>query len=233
MLVFTSKTMKQLNQSFPKHIQANTNMSDARSSARQDDIFFHLHRNTTALLVIDMQNAFLEPGAMLEVSAGREIIPNIAQAIAQCRYLKVPIIWVRLDSTAPFGGLMLDKYPAIRDKQVLFKGTHSFELFADVPQPLPDDFQIVKHKYDAFHGTDLNTLLRNIGVDTLIITGVTTNCCCESTARSAFEFDYKVAFTSDGTAAFEPSLHEATLNSIRELFGRVLTVDEVIRELNE
>jgi nicotinamidase-related amidase len=208
-------------------------MTETRKSARQDDKFFHLHRNTTALLVIDMQNAFLEPGALLEVSAGREIIPNIAQAIAQCRYLKVPVIWVHLDSSAPFGGLLLDKYPAMRDKQVLFKGTHSFDLFADVPQPMHDDFHIVKHKFDAFHGTDLNTLLRNIGVDTLIITGVTTNCCCESTARSAFEFDYKVVFTSDGTAAFEQKLHEATLGSIRELFGRVLTVDEVIRELNE
>ena len=74
-------------------------------------------------------------------------------------------------------------------------------------------------------------MLKNIGADTVIITGVTTNCCCESTARSAFEHDYKVAFTSDGTAAFEERLHEAALGTIRELFGRVLTVDEVIREL--
>jgi ureidoacrylate peracid hydrolase len=115
----------------------------------------------------------------------------------------------------------------------LYKGTHSFKLFEDVPQPRKGDFHIVKHKYDAFQGTDLNTLLRNVGVDTLIITGVTTNCCCESTARSAFEHDYKVAFTSDATAAFEEKLHEATLGSIRELFGRVLTVDDVIAELKE
>ena len=103
----------------------------------------------------------------------------------------VPVIWIRLDSSAPYGGLLLDKYPPLREQRVLFKGTHSFELFSDLPAPLEDEFHVVKHKYDAFHRTDLDTLLRNIGADTVIITGVTTNCCCESTARSAFEHNYK------------------------------------------
>ena len=66
-----------------------------------------------------------------------------------------------------------EKYPPLRDDEVLYKGTHSFELYKDVPQPKEGDFHIVKHKYDAFHGTDLDTLLRNTGRDTIIITGVT------------------------------------------------------------
>ncbi|MFT7458522.1 MAG: nicotinamidase-related amidase [Planctomycetota bacterium] len=208
-------------------------MSTARETTRQGEAFFRITPNKAALLIIDMQNGFLEPGAMLEVPAGRDIIPNIVNLMGECRKLNVPVIWVQLDSSAPYGGLLLDKYPPLRDEQVLYKGTHSFELFASVPQPEEGDFHIVKHKYDAFHGTDLDTLLRNIGIDTIIIAGVTTNCCCESTARSAFEHDYKVAFTSDGTAAFEKRLHDATLGSIRELFGRVLTIDDVITELNE
>ena len=164
---------------------------------------------------------------------GRDIIARLVKLIAECRNLGVPVIWVRLDSSAPYGGLLLEKYPSLREQQVLYKGTHSFDLFSDMPAPLENEFHIVKHKYDAFHRTDLDTLLRNIGADTVIITGVTTNCCCESTARSAFEHDYKVAFTSDGTAAFEQRLHEATLGTVRELFGRVLSVDEVIRELGD
>ncbi|MCY4361578.1 MAG: cysteine hydrolase [Gammaproteobacteria bacterium] len=208
-------------------------MSGAREETRVADAFFRINRKTSALLIIDMQNAFLEPGAILEAPMGRDIITRLARLIDVCRELCVPVIWVRLDSSAPYGGLLLEKYPSLREQQVLYKGTHSFELFSDMPAPLENEFHIVKHKYDAFHRTDLDTLLRNIGADTVIITGVTTNCCCESTARSAFEHDYKVAFTSDATAAFEERLHEATLGTVRELFGRVVTVAEVINELGD
>ena len=208
-------------------------MSAAREATQVGEAYFRINRRTSALLIIDMQNAFLEPGAMLEAPMGRDIIARLVKLIAECRNLGVPVIWVRLDSSAPYGGLLLEKYPSLWEQQVLYKGTHSFDLFSDMPAPLENEFHIVKHKYDAFHRTDLDTLLRNIGADTVIITGVTTNCCCESTARSAFEHDYKVAFTSDGTAAFEQRLHEATLGTVRELFGRVLSVDEVIRELGD
>ena len=208
-------------------------MSGAREATQIGETFFRINRETSALLIIDMQNAFLEPGAMLEAPMGRAVIPGITKLITACRNHGVPVIWVRLDSSAPYGGLLLDKYPPLREQRVLFKGTHSFELFSDLPAPLDNDFHVVKHKYDAFHGTDLDTLLKNIGADTVIITGVTTNCCCESTARSAFEHDYKVAFTSDATAAFEQRLHEATLGTMRELFGRVVSIAEVIEELGE
>ena len=208
-------------------------MSAAREATQVGEVFFRINRKTSALLIIDMQNAFLEPGALLEAPMGRDIIARLAQLIEVCRDLDVPLIWVRLDCSEPYGGLLLEKYPSLREQRVLFKGTHSFELFPDLPPPVENEFHIVKHKYDAFHRTDLDTLLRNIGADTVIITGVTTNCCCESTARSAFEHDYKVAFTSDGTAAFEQRLHEATLGTVRELFGRVLTVAEIIKELSD
>ena len=207
-------------------------MSAAREATQVGEAFFRIQRETSALLIIDMQNAFLEPGAMLEAPMGRAIIPQLAKLIEVCRGLDVPVIWARLDTSAPYGGLLLDKYPSLREQRVLYKGTHSFELFSGLPSPREDEFHIVKHKYDAFHRTDLDTLLRNIGTDTVIITGVTTNCCCESTARSAFEHDYKVAFTSDGTAAFEQRLHDTTLDTIRELFGRVLTIAAVIEELS-
>ena len=76
-----------------------------------------------------MQNAFLEPGTLLEAPSGRDIIARLAKLIEVCRELGVPVIWVRLDSNAPYGGLLLDKYPSLREQRVLFKGTHSFEFF--------------------------------------------------------------------------------------------------------
>ena len=206
-------------------------MSQARQQARNNDSYFDLKSDNSALLIIDMQNGFLEPGALLEVPAGRAIIPNLVELLQYCRLQSVPVIWIQLDSRRPYGGVLLDKYPELEQKQVLFRGTGSFELFHEIPVPQDNEYNIVKHKYDSFHGTNLDILLRNLGVENVIITGVTSNCCCESTARSAFEHDYGVVFASYATAAFEEMLHENTLASIRELFGSVMTVSEILEKL--
>ena len=206
-------------------------MVEAREVRSSGEALFNLTRDKTALLIVDMQNAFLEEGALLEVSEGRAMIPKLARLVERCRAIKLPIVWIQLDSTAPYGGMLIKKYPMLESKKILYKGTHSFDLFAELPTPQEGEYRIVKHKYDAFHQTDLDTLLRNLGVDSVVITGVTTDCCCESTARAAFERDYCVAFTSDGTATFDPQQHAASVKLMDELFGRVMTIDEVITEL--
>ena len=91
----------------------------------------------------------------------------------------------------------------------------------------------MKHKYDAFFETDLDAILRNCAVETVIITGTATNICCDTTARSAFCRDYQVAFLSDATATFDDEMHEATLKTMELLFGRVMTTDEVLAEMEE
>lgn len=207
-------------------------MSEVRDAARENDSYLRLGPDNTALLVIDMQNGFLKQGSLLEVPAGRAIIPVLSNLLDHCRDLELPVIWLQLDTSRPWGGLLLEKYPAIEEQKVLFEGTSSFELYQEVPPPLDGEYRIVKHGYDSFHGTNLDILLRNLAVENVIITGVTTNCCCESTARSAFEHDYGVIFSSDATAAFEERLHENTLASIRELFGTVMSVDEIVEGLN-
>ena len=206
-------------------------MVEAREVRSSGEALFNLTRDKTALLIVDMQNAFLEEGALLEVSEGRAMIPKLARLVERCRAIKLPIVWIQLDSTARYGGMLIKKYPMLESKKILYKGTHSFDLFAELPTPQEGEYRIVKHKYDAFHQTDLDTLLRNLGVDSVVITGVTTDCCCESTARAAFERDYCVAFTSDGTATFDPQQHAASVKLMDELFARVMTIDEVITEL--
>ena len=208
-------------------------MSQARQQARDNESYFNLTPKNSALLVIDMQNGFLAPGAMLEVPAGRAIIPGLVSLLEHCRQQSMPVVWIQLDSRRPWGGVLLDKYPSLEEQQVLFRGTRSFELYPDIPTPLENEFDIIRHKYDSFHGTNLDILLRNLDVENVIITGVTSNCCCESTARSAFEHDYGVVFASDATAAFEERLHENTLASIRELFGSVMTVSEILSKLGK
>jgi ureidoacrylate peracid hydrolase len=93
-----------------------------------------------------------------------------------------------------------------------------------------DDMVIEKRRFSAFipGASVLHETLQHRGIDTLIITGTLTNCCCESTARDAQQMNYRILFTSDGTAAQSQAAHEATLENMRLLFGDVLTIDEVL-----
>ena len=100
------------------------------------------------------------------------------------------------------------------------------EFFGDV-QPLPDEPIVTKHRYNAFHGTDLDLILRTHGIRTLVTTGVATNVCVETTARDGFVRDYYILFPKDGTATWSLAAHEATLRNIGLFFGEVTTIDDL------
>lgn len=194
---------------------------------------FELGAARCALLVIDMQNAFVAEGAAYETPKARDIVPNLQRLIEHARSSGMPVVWTRSDHSPPYGGVLLRKCPAVAIDGVCCAGHESFRFYAGMPQPQPGDHQVVKHKYDAFFETDLDAILRNSGVDTVIVTGTATNICCDTTARSAFCRDYQVAFVSDATATFDDAMHEATLRTIDLLFGRVMTTGEVLAELAE
>jgi ureidoacrylate peracid hydrolase len=203
-----------------------TQAKDSGPAVFGDDYFEFKPENAT-LLVIDMQNSFVADGAVFQAPYGQAIIPTLNGLIETARAAEVPVIWTQSDHSPPGGGLILDRYPVIRETDELWKGSESFELFPDVIAPRPDEHRVVKHKYDAFHDTDLDRALRNLGKDTVIITGVATEVCCESTARAAFFHDYKVVCVKDAMAAFDPEIHEQTCERLDEIFGRVLSADEV------
>ena len=195
--------------------------------------YFKIDPKRCAMLVIDMQNSFLEKGAVFEAPKGREIIPNINRLVAVARKLKMPVIWTQSDHSPPGGGLILERYPIIKHTKELWKGDRSFELYADMDQPEERDHRIVKHKYDAFHDTDLRTALKNLGADTIIVTGVATEVCCESTTRAAFFNDIKVVFLRDATAAFNPDLQDLTCDRMEALFARVTRTEELVTVLQK
>lgn len=195
--------------------------------------FFTVDPRETALIVIDMQNAFVAEGATFETPGARTMIPRLESLIGFAREHKMPVIWTQSDHRPPFGGLMLRKFPPIA-KGVLWPGDRSYEFYPVVdPRPGEREYCIVKHKFDAFFETPLDAILRNHRVRTLIVTGTATNACCESTARSAFMRDYQVAFPSDANATFDDSMHQATLRNIELLFGRVMTTEELLSEMSE
>lgn len=190
----------------------------------------------TAVLVIDMQNAFIEENGSLEVLMARGIVPNIEKLLRTSRTLNIPVIYTKaahyIDGEM-ISPLELVYQPELKDKFIV-PGSHEDQIYEELA-PEKSDYIIRKYRFDAFHGTELETLLHTIRypycIDTLIISGTVTNICCESTARSAFMKDYKVVFASDGTGGLDIESHEATLKIMGRCFARVMTIDEIIAEL--
>jgi ureidoacrylate peracid hydrolase len=193
--------------------------------------FFEVDPASTALIVIDMQNGFVAEGAVYETPDAREMLDRLGSLVEFAREHDMPVVWTQSDHSAPYSGVMLEKFPAIREDHVLWKGEESFELYPQMVQPREDEHRVVKHKYDAFFETDLDAILRNLGVETVIIVGTATNVCCESTARSAFFRDYHVVLPADCNASFDRAMHDAALKTLDMFFGRVVTTDALVREM--
>jgi nicotinamidase-related amidase len=195
--------------------------------------FFTVDPRRSALIVIDMQNAFVAEGSPLETPGARAMIPRLERLIEFARENKIPIVWTQSDHRPPYGGVMLRKFPVIANDRILWQGEPSFDMYPEMLQPRPGDCEcvIVKHKFDAFFETDLDAILRYHQVNTVIITGTATNVCCESTARAAYMRDYQVAFPNDANATFDEEMHQATLKNIDLFFGRVMATEELIAEM--
>lgn len=197
--------------------------------------YFTVDPRHTALIVIDMQNAFVAEGGPLETPPARTMLPKLERLIRFSRECGIPIIWTQSDHRPPFGGRMLQKFPIIGNKRVLWQGESTFDFYPDMLQPQEGkrEYVIVKHKFDAFFETDLDAILRYYDINTVIITGTATNVCCESTARAAYMRDYFVAFPHDTNATFDETMHQATLKNIDMFFGRVMSTEELIAEMEE
>jgi nicotinamidase-related amidase len=196
--------------------------------------YFTVDPRRSALIVIDMQNAFVAEGGPLETPGARTMIPRLERLIRFSRECGIPVIWTQSDHRAPYGGLMLRKFPVI-GKGLLWRDEPGYAMYPAMLQPQEGEreYVIIKHKFDAFFETDLDAILRYHQVNTVIITGTATNVCCESTARSAYMRDYLVAFPEDTNATFDEAMHQATLKNIDLFFGRVMSTEELITEMEE
>jgi len=180
---------------------------------------WHFKRDNAALLVIDMQNDFVLAGAIMEVPQAKQQVPKIAQLIETCRKLSVPVIYTVHETHPERCKLEIAAFPHLKDAGMR-RGTPGIEVVKELA-PLPNETTICKHRFSAFYQTELELILRGMGVDTLIICGTVTNICCESTARDAFYRDFKVLFGSDICSALTPEIHNATLANM-QIFGEVM-----------
>lgn len=185
----------------------------------------------TALLNVDMQNFFvleLHPESPL----GLRTLERINRLADACRAAGILVIHVAhvLEPDGSNAGILADIYPAVRSEGFLNRGTTSAALHQGVVVE-PGDILLEKPRYGAFHGTDLEMILRARGIDTVIIAGTGTDVCCDTTAREAHSRDFRVLFLSDGTFTHPPEAHQATLTTIGGIFGQVLTVEDVLQKI--
>ncbi len=191
-----------------------------------------------ALVVIDMQRGFLDPGEAMEVPAARDIVPRIAALLAVFRAKRLPVVFTEFvyDPNVPLlvGDLHPEHRPAISGAPTGF-GRPSSSCLAGHPSaetvpalaPRPDELVVRKHWYDAFAGSPLDGALRARDVTSLVLTGTMTDICVLATAIGAFNREYRVTVVADAVATRWPPIQDATLDIVARAYGRVVSSRDV------
>ena len=202
----------------------------AREAYERGRASFQVRPDRSALLVIDMQDEFIRPGwSPYWVPAATRMVPRLRSLIGQCRAAAVPVIWTIFDDTH----LGLDRPRPLHHMphaDTDWNRPGPAEVWAEL-EPRNDEVVIRKPSYGAFYETPLDTVLRNLGRDTVIIAGTLTNYCCGTTARQAYERGYQVVFGADVTATDDESRQEPELAVLRKGFALVLTAAEIADRL--
>ena len=207
----------------------------ARKAYREGEAQFEIVPEKCALLVIDMQDDFIKPHWAPDwVPEATRQVPLIKRLIDHCRSRNVPVIYTVYSNTHHYfdrprtGKSMPGRYSEldIDFSEFFVEGRVWHEL-----APLEDEIVIHKPSYGAFYDTPLETILKNMGKDTVIICGTVTNICCGMTARQAYERSFKVVFGSDVTSSDDPELQDPELKTLRKNFARVLSAEKIIDAL--
>ena len=181
----------------------------------------------SALLVVDMQRFFLEDDSPTFTCGAAAILPTVKRLIAAFRKAGRPVIFTRhvhhpddLDS-----GIMGWWWEG-----KCLEGSRESEIHPELA-PMPGEKVVFKHRYSAFYNTDLETVLRCLKVEDLVVSGVMTNLCCESTARDAYYRDFRVFIPADGTGTINEEMHLASLLNLAYGFAFVTTGEGIVRPL--
>jgi len=200
--------------------------------------FERIEGANTALVVIDLQNAFMLPGMPAAVKDVCDIIPNVNRLATAVRGAGGTVVWVKMtldgqrEKWSVFFEHMGSPAHSAAEIKTLSRGDPGHELHAALAV-LPQDLVVEKTRFSAFiqGSSDLDGILRRRGINTVVIAGTVTNTCCESSARDAMMLNYKTIVVSDANAAHTDDEHNATLANIIRIFGDVLTTEETIGRL--
>ncbi|MFD0695328.1 cysteine hydrolase family protein [Paenibacillus sp. GCM10027628] len=190
----------------------------------------NLEQKNTAVIVVDVQNDYCHiEGAIAksgnDVSSVKKMMPNLHSLLDSARKHTIPVIFLQTNhEKATDSEVWLSRF---KDgiNPICHTGSWGAEFFEVAP--LPGEIVVKKHRYSGFIHTRLESVLQTLKIETLIMTGVSTNLCVESTARDGFMLDYRIVFMKDACAAFSQEEHDMTLKTVDTYFGMVADTKEV------
>lgn len=183
--------------------------------------------HASALMILDMQRYFLEPSSHAYIPSAQAILPRILKLRDAYSARKLPIIFTRHVNSPEDAKLMARWW-----KDMISSEDPKSEIIPEL-LTMPDATIIEKSQYDAFYKTHLEGLLRAKGIRQLVICGVMTHLCCETTARSAFVRGFEVFFTIDGTATYNKGFHLATLLNLAHGVAIPVLTEELCKALSD
>jgi len=207
----------------------------SRQRAGRDFLFENIDPKQTALLNVDMQHYFMSPGFQAACPMAIDIIPQLNELNREMRELGALPVWVQTSASPKaisewghYGDLQSAETWARRSTE-LAPAHEGYKLHPDLDVH-ETDLISVKSRFSAFiqGSSDLDAALRERGIDTVLVTGVATGVCCESTARDAMMLNYRVIMVSDALAAMTIEAHENALKALFGLFTDVQTSQQVL-----
>lgn len=183
-------------------------------------------KNNTALIVLDMQDYFLNKKSHAYVPGSEKIIPKINKIKNKFKDYNLPVFQTIHINTEKNAGQMSKWW---QDLIILSNPLSSLH------EELEDNYsyKIEKSQYDAFYNTDLENLLKQKNINQIIITGLLTHLCCETTARSAFTHNFKVIFINDATATYDKEHQAATIKNLKHGFAKIKSTKKILEEFND
>lgn len=198
-------------------------------------------KEQSALVIIDMQNAFLDPqGSLsrmgLDTSRAARVINPIQRLRDAFHAQNRPVVFIqhthrpdKLDA-----GLIAQVFPPIMAMGHCFDGSWDQQFIGALqPDQEKGDIVVKKHRFSAFYNTPLAEILKSLGAEQLVVTGIATNICVESTVRDAFYRDINVFVPEEATAGFTPEEEQAALNNFRFAFARVVPLEDILQKMAE
>ncbi len=191
----------------------------------------NLEQKNAAVIVVDVQNDYCHPDGAIaksgsDVSAVKKMMPHLHSLLEAARDNQVPVIFLQTNhEKATDSEVWLSRF-ADGINPICHTGSWGAEFFEVAPRA--DEIIVNKHRYSGFIHTRLESVLQTLKIETLVMTGVSTNLCVESTARDGFMLDYHIVFMKDACAAFSQAEHDMTLQTVDTYFGMVASTQELI-----
>jgi len=213
-----------------KYFTDETISIEAEAIYQKLDNLFYLHKDQlilqkSALLILDMQEFFLNENSHAFIPSAQAIIKPINSLVKLFTNSNLPIITTKHINTIE-NAKQMDFWwrDILKEESEFSKIISEFDL--------PQVELIIKSQYDAFYNTNLNKILQKNNIEQVIITGVMTHLCCETTARSAFVRGYNVFFPIDGTATYNENFHNATLTNLAHGFSSITLIKNLLNAFN-